>query len=397
VAAEDSGGRTRAYRWCVRSNPAWPARAFDALVVAVAVAAEVEILATDVTGPKTVLVPAALLYTLPLLLRRRFPFLAPVGAFTVHVLSSFIDVPGGSRESMGVVAFLLALWAVGAHNPRQTAVAGLGIAMASIVVIAAEDARVPYDEAANVALVGFFVWLVAFVLQHRARRVAEAEQRAARLEEEQEQRARVTIAEERARIARELHDVVAHSVSVMTVQAGAARLLLPTNPQRAVEPLLAVEETGRQALNELRRLLGILRADDGAHVLTPQPGIQDLPALAETLREAGLPVELTVEGSARPLSAGVGLAAYRIAQEALTNTLKHGGPARARVVVRYAADAVHLEVSDDGRGPRADGRGHGLIGMRERAAIYGGHLQAGPRPGGGFVVRASLPIEPVKP
>jgi len=393
VAAQDPAGRRRAYRWCVWSNPALPARAFDVLVVAVAIAAVVEILATDVTGPRTVLVPAALLYTLPLLLRRRFPFLAPVVAFTVHVLSSFVDVPGGSREYMGVWAFLLALWVVGAHNPRQTAVAGLGIAMASVVVIAAEDARVPYDEAANVALVGFFVWLVGSVLHHRALRVAQVERHAAQLAGQQEKRAQETIAEERARIARELHDVVAHSVSVMTVQAGAARLLLRTDPERAVEPLLAVEETGRQALTELRRLLGVLRADGGAHALAPQPGIGDLPVLADTVREAGLPVELTVEGAARPLPAGVGLAAYRIAQEALTNTLKHAGPAHARVVVRYTQDRVLVEVSDNGRGPRADERGHGLIGMRERAVVYGGQLQAGPRDGGGFVVRASLPIE----
>jgi len=179
----------------------------------------------------------------------------------------------------------------------------------------------------------------------------------------------------------------------MTVQAGAARLLLRTDPERAVEPLLAVEETGRQALTELRRLLGVLRADGGTHTLAPQPGIGDLPMLADTVREAGLPVELTVEGAARPLPAGVGLAAYRIAQEALTNTLKHAGPAHARVVVRYTPDRVLVEVSDDGRGPRADERGHGLIGMRERAVVYGGQLQAGPRDGGGFVVRASLPIE----
>jgi signal transduction histidine kinase len=382
-----------AYRWFVRRNPALPARAFDALVVAVAVATEVEILVTDVTGPTVVLVPAGLLYTLPLLLRRRFPFLAPVFAFTVHVLSSFVDVQGGNREQVGVLAFLLALWVVGAHNPRQSAVAGLGIAMASIVVITVEDPRVVPDDAANVALVGFFVWLAAAVLRHRADRLAAAERHAARLEEEQEDRAREAIAEERARIARELHDVVAHSVSVMTVQAGAARLLLPGNPDRAIGPLLAVEETGRQALTELRRLLGILRADGNAHVLTPQPGIEELPALAETVREAGLPVELTIEGVPQPLTAGVGLAAYRIVQEALTNTLKHAGPAHARVVVHYARDAVQLEVSDDGRGLGADSRGHGLIGMRERATVYGGQLHAGQRPGGGYVVRASLPIE----
>ncbi len=379
----------------MRYNAALPARVFDAVVVAVAVAVVAEILFTDVTGPKVVLVPAALLYTLPLLARRRYPFLVPVVVFAVHTLSSFLDVPGGRREFTGVLAFLLALWVVGACNPRQAAVAGLAIASACIVVITVEDPRVTVGDSANVAVIGFFVWLAAVVLRQRSRREADAEQRASRLEAEREAHARAAIAEERTRIARELHDVIAHSVSVMIVQAGAARLLLPTDPRRVVEPLLAVEETGRQALTELRRLLGILREDTGPRALAPQPGLKDLPALAETVREAGLPVDLTVEGTARPLPPGLGLAAYRIAQEALTNSLKHAGPARARVVVRYTPDAVHLELTDDGCGGSIDGPGHGLVGMRERAALYGGHLEAGPRPGGGFGVRASLPVEAV--
>ena len=205
------------------------------------------------------------------------------------------------------------------------------------------------------------------------------------------------MADERARIARELHDVIAHSVTVMTVQAGAARMLLPGDPQRAVEPLLAVEETGHQALAEMRRLLGILREVDGQPVLAPQPGLKDLTRLAVAVREAGLPVEMAVEGTPRPLPAGIELAAYRILQEALTNTLKHAGAARAHVTVRYAPEAVFLEVCDDGRVPPADGHGHGLVGMRERATLYGGELDAGPLPGGGYAVRARLPIEPAQP
>lgn len=381
----------------MRRDSPLPGRAFDAVVITVAVAVQLEIWIGDVSGPKPVLSVAALLYTLPLLLRRRFPFLAPVFIFAVHALSSFIDMPDGTREGTGVLAFLLTFWVVGAHNARQPATAGLGIGMATIVVIAAEDPRVPWGDAADVALVGFIIWLCAAAVRHRADQVTEVEERAARLEQDQEERQREAVADERARIAREMHDVVAHSVSVMTVQAGAARLLLPTDPRGAVEPLLAVEETGRQALTELRRLLGVLRQDAFEPVLAPQPGIEDLPQLAETVREAGLPVELVVEGERRPLPAGVALAAYRIAQEALTNTLKHAGPAHARVLVRYAPDGVVLEVSDDGRAPQSHGQGHGLVGMRERAAVYGGQLQADRCPGGGFLVRASLPVEPGQP
>jgi signal transduction histidine kinase len=213
----------------------------------------------------------------------------------------------------------------------------------------------------------------------------------------EEERARAAVAGERARIARELHDVIAHSVSVMTVQAGAARLLLDGDPHRAAEPLLAVEETDRQALAEMRRLLGVLRDDAGEPELVPQAGLKDLPMLATTIREAGLEVAMTVEGPQRPLPAGVELAAYRILQEALTNTLKHARAARAQVTVRYEPGCVLLEVRDDGRMPPGDGQGHGLLRMRERAALYGGELDAGPTPNGGFAVRARLPVESADP
>jgi signal transduction histidine kinase len=268
------------------------------------------------------------------------------------------------------------------------------VGLGTIAIITAQDVRVTWAEAANLAFFSGLAWLIALVLSSRARRVTAAEDRAERLQREREDSTRVAVAEERARIARELHDVVAHSVSVMTVQAGAARLLLSTDPRRASEPLLAVEETGRQALAEMRRLLGILRQDGAGPVLEPQPGLADLPALAATVREAGLPVTLTVAGDARPLPAGVELAAYRITQEALTNTLKHAGSARADVTVRYEQDAVVLEICDDGRATGGAGPGHGIVGMKERAALYGGSAQAGPAPGGGYSVRARLPVDP---
>jgi signal transduction histidine kinase len=201
------------------------------------------------------------------------------------------------------------------------------------------------------------------------------------------------VGEERRRIARDLHDVVAHAVGVMTVQAGAARLVLEDDPSRAREPLLAVEQAGRQALGELRRLLGILRRDEREPALRPQPGLAALQELAAQAERAGLPVELIFEGAPARLPAGLDLAAYRIVQEALTNTRKHAGPARARVAVRYAPEALELEITDDGRPAANGGSGHGLIGMRERVALYGGQLDAGPRPQGGFTIHAHLPLQ----
>ena len=374
----------------------------DVLVVVVAVAAEVEIARADLPRAWWLLMPAALLYTLPLLLRRRWPFAMPVVVIVVQVVVSFLDVPGGRRENWGVVAYVLAFWVFAAYNPLRRAVAGLGVALAGIVVVTFEDVRVPADEAWSVALVGSLTWLAGAVLRQRGLHADEAEARAAALERDHRE-TEAAVADERARIARELHDVVAHSVSVMTVQAGAARMLLNTDPRRAVAPLLAVEETGRQALAELRRLLGILRTNEGETGVVPQPGIGDLPGLVESVREAGLRVELVEDGEVRPMTPGLGLTAYRIVQEALTNTLKHAGAEHAVVTMTYGAEQLGIEVRDDGRGAHlAAGQGgpggHGLAGMRERAAVYGGVLEAGPESGGGgFCVRASLPIERTAP
>ena len=202
-------------------------------------------------------------------------------------------------------------------------------------------------------------------------------------------------AEERARIARELHDVVAHSVSVMVVQVSGVRRLLRAEQTREREALLSVEQTGRQALAEMRRMLGVMRSSDETRAeLAPQPGLEHLDRLIAQVEEAGLPVTLRVEGDRRELSPGVDLSAYRIVQEGLTNALKHAKGANAEVVVRYVDSCVELEIADDGPGLGAsDGQGHGLVGMRERAAIYGGTLETGTRDGGGFVLRAQLPVE----
>jgi signal transduction histidine kinase len=221
--------------------------------------------------------------------------------------------------------------------------------------------------------------------------IGDRERRAQLAERERDVAAREAVVEERARIARELHDVIAHNVSMMVVQAGAERRVVPEGTTHEV--LETVEQIGRNALTEMRRLVGMLRggADDA---LAPQPGLDDLPLLAEQVREAGLPVDLYVEGEPRDLPAGIELSAFRIVQEALTNALKHAGDARAEVRVRYAPDSLELEIVDDGRSATtvASTGGHGLVGIRERVALYGGRLDAGRRATGGFAVRVLLPI-----
>lgn len=202
------------------------------------------------------------------------------------------------------------------------------------------------------------------------------------------------VAEERQRIARELHDVVAHSVSVMTVQAGAVRRLLRPDQERERQALETVEATGREALTEMRRLVGLLREQGTMPEFAPQPSMRTVDVLVGTVREAGLPVELTVEGEPRELAPGVDLAAYRVIQEALTNALKYAGPARAWVTIRWLPHEMVLEIANDGRSePVGDGAGHGLAGLGERVALVRGSVESGPREGGGFVVTARLPLE----
>jgi signal transduction histidine kinase len=242
-------------------------------------------------------------------------------------------------------------------------------------------------------------WLAGFILRSRRLRTEVLERRTLALERDHEERARAAVTEERARIARDLHDAVAHSMSVVAVQAGAERLALPEEATSTREVLLSIEETSRQALVEMRRLVEMLREDDDELALAPQPSLAHLQVLIDQMREAGLPVELQIEGEPRALPPGVDLSAYRIVQEALTNALKHAGPASARVTVRYAPAQIELEISDNGVGStsRTDGGGHGLVGMRERVAVFGGDLEASRRVEGGFRLRATLPLQPARP
>jgi signal transduction histidine kinase len=218
-----------------------------------------------------------------------------------------------------------------------------------------------------------------------------------RIVREREVATREAVAAERAAIARELHDVVAHHMSVMVVQAGAARAVSGSDPAATAEALRQIEASGRTGLAEMRRLLEVLKAEGDGDGRAPQPGLARLDELLDAMRASGLPVEAVVEGTPRTLSPGVDLSAYRIVQEALTNALRHAGGASARVLVRYEPDGLELEIADDGHGPRDEleaSGGQGLIGMRERVQLFGGELEAGPRPGGGFLVRARLPSEP---
>ena len=284
------------------------------------------------------------------------------------------------------IAMMFALYSVGRHvtDDRWSS-----IPLGGALVFVTASSLV---EALTVAEIGFGLFFT-FVVWYLGRRLRIRGERAALLEREQAAQARRAVAEERTRIARELHDVVAHRVSMMTVQAGAAKTIAADDPEGASRAMHAVEKAGRQALDELRHLLGVLRLDADGEALGPQPGLAELPRLADQFRAAGLEVSLTMDGAQPDLPARVDLSAYRIVQEALTNALKHAG-AGARAEVRLHADSrgLDIEVLDDGRGGTIlTGSGHGIVGMRERALLLGGRLDASPRPDGGFHVVAHLP------
>ena len=373
------------------SSPASAAALDAALAGALAILAGAEILTGQVSGPRAAAVPLALLMTLPLAVRRGFPL-----AVTVAVSASFLLnwAAGVDMYSYwaSIVAGLVTAYTAAAHlRPRPAALA-LACLYAAIAVSALGSSGLLWGG----ILIGGAA-LAGFALRDRRRHASQLAELAYQLELARDENARAAVAGERTRIARELHDVVAHSVSVMVVQAGAAEEVLGADPGKAREPLRSVQDTGRQALIEMRRLLGVLRTDDGGAALAPQPGLDQVSALAAHVREAGVAVELRVEGARDEVPAGVDLAAYRIVQEALTNVLKHAGASHAVVRVGYRPDAIELEVLDDGHGPLGSdhdgtGPGQGLIGMRERASLYGGLVEAQPRTGGGFAVRARLPV-----
>jgi signal transduction histidine kinase len=297
------------------------------------------------------------------------------------------------------VALLVALYSVGAHAGGWRAVAGVVAMLAVVLGAVAAD-----PEGADAGSYVFFLfvvggpWLAGRAIRHRRLSERHLEARALAAEREREEKARAAVAEERVRIARELHDVVAHAISVIVVQARGGRRSVTADPKEAREAFDSIEATGREALAEMRRLLGMLRQGDEELALAPQPSLRYLDALVAQVREAGLPVELTVIGQPAALPPGVDLSAYRIVQEALTNALKHAGPATAQVLVRYGTEELEVEVTDTGRRRSAGGEdaGHGLTGMRERVTLFGGELETGRRREGGFSVRARLPLASVE-
>ena len=319
----------------------------------------------------------------PVAVRRRYPTVVgtavPVLSAADHMLwnPSFIGYPIATFCAL----YALTVWTI---PPRRFALCVALLAAAFLATSLAPGGSLP-------AALPFTVVTVVVMLLIR-RVVGDRDRRARVAERERDVAAREAVVEERARIARELHDVIAHHVSMIVLQAGAERRVLGADGSTR-DVLTTIEEIGRSALTEMRRLLGMLRSD-GPEPLAPQPGLSDLPALIAQVTEAGLPVELEIHGEPRDLPAGIELSAFRIVQEALTNALRHAGHARAQVSVRYNADVLEIEVADDGTDSSraANAGGHGLVGMRERAALYGGHFDAGHRPTGGFAVRVLLPV-----
>jgi signal transduction histidine kinase len=332
--------------------------------------------------------PTVLLMTIPLAWRRRLPLLV-FGIVVVGAVLSLEEAP-----YTGITTIMIAAYSVGAYARYRLLSLAVVVATGIVIVTVFHGTLPPIPDTAGPFLVLIPLWLVGNALRTRQRRAEASEDRAARLEQEQELTTQVALAAERGRIARELHDVVAHNVSVMVVQAGAARHVLAAAPEQANQALLAVEASGREAMTELRSLLGVMRDVDEDLALAPQPGLNQLQPLIRRVHDAGLAVELRTVGIPRHLPPGIDLAAYRIVQEALTNCLKYSGLAPTKVILDYRERELKIEVLDEGPAEpshSSEALGRGLVGMRERVALYGGALEAGPRLERGYAVRAWLP------
>ncbi len=387
---EPRGGRRRRRLATDGTDP----RLLDRLLVVLLLAgSEIELAVQAPADERGLAALTAVLITLPLLWRRRQPvlvFATVLGAVAIQSTVLGLD----TFPAFDIASLVCATYAIGAHAAdRRLAIAGVALAATGAVAHAA----VFYPRGIVPALIGGVAmpWIVGRIVRGHRRLMAEATQKAARDEHARRQETHAVMTAERMRVARELHDAVAHNISVIAIQAAGAEPLVARDPERAAQIAALIEQVGGEALVELGRLLEPAPADRAPDA--PQPSLAAVGALTDRARDSGLRVELRVEGEPVALPAGVDLAAYRIVQEALTNTSKHAGRARARVLVRYEARAVEIEIGDDGRGPAAglDGDGgHGLVGMRERVALYGGTLVVGGRPGGGFRVRARLPISP---
>ena len=332
-----------------------------------------------------------------LLLRRRWPLLILATiAIALKIWSDRFFPPGVQIPLSPIVVMLVLAYSTGAHTRGRKSWAGAVVLMLFFASLLWTQIETRQPNQPQGPIVMTIAWLIGKGVRHYRDLTAALLAQTLQLKEERDERARLAIVVERGRIAREMHDVIAHSVSVMVIQAAAERRVLGLQEHQTRDVLETIERTGRQALVELRRMLGVLRKADDPLLLAPQPGLGDLDNLLDQVRDAGLPVSLRVEGSRVALPTGTELSAYRIVQEALTNAIKHAGHANAEVTVRYLGDRLELEVADDGDGAAASmelNGGHGLVGMRERVGILGGSFQAKARESGGFLVTATLPLE----
>jgi signal transduction histidine kinase len=356
---------------------------------------------TDATGVRptdAVAVGLSLLQTLPLAFRRR----APLPSFILTLLGVCLYYPLGYEVTDGTLATFVGVYTVAAYEDRRRSLLGLGLlafGMSWYWVTRAE----PFDPTTPIwiGILGLLSWGLGEYVRTRRAYTAQVEALAERLDRARALEARQAAWQERARLARELHDLIGHTVNVMVIQAGAGRRTLASDRGLAERAFQTIESTGREALEELDRLLGILRTEEDEPELPPQPGLEQLRTLAGRFEDAGLPVELTIEGDEVPLPRSLDQSAYRIIQEALTNALRHAGDTIAHVAVRYRTDRLELEVANDSHGNRRPpdhaGGGRGLIGIRERVALFGGELEAGPVAGGGFVVRCRFPLTTGRP
>ena len=371
---------------------------FDALIVIAAVEAALEVALRhdSIRAPRTSLwfaVPAIALVVVPLLGRRRFPFAAPVSVWLLGAALSFVDGRLLSFSAAALVAGMVAAFLLGNLADAVQSRLGLAVVVSGAAIIVYNDPNHAPADFIFTPVLFAIAWLAGFALRQRAAQAEAAEERALHAEREREAAARIAVAEERARIARELHDIVAHAVSVMVLQVGAVRHQLPETLAEETIALKGVEQTGRAALSEMRRLLGAMRHEGQDVALAPQPGLDSLDSLREEVGRAGLLVGLHLDGEPFELPRAIDLSAYRIIQEGLTNALKHAGASHADVTVRYGCDELLIEIRDDGCGAvTTDGLGHGLVGVRERVKIYGGEMSAGTAVGGGFILRTRLPV-----
>jgi signal transduction histidine kinase len=376
----------------------------DALLAAAVTAMVLVDLAspTDAVGVRrtdALAVLLSLLQTLPLAFRRR----APLVAFVLTLAGVCAYYPLGYEVTDGTLATFVGVYTVAAYEDRRKSLVGLGLLAFGMTWYWLTRAE-PFDPTTPIwiGILGLLSWGLGEYVRARRAYTADVEALAERLDRARALEARQAAWQERARLARELHDVIGHTVNVMVIQAGAGRRTLASDRGLAERAFQTIESTGREALEELDRLLGILRTEEDEPELPPQPGLEQLHALAGRFEDAGLPVEITIEGNEVPLPRSLDQSAYRILQEALTNALRHAGGTIAHVAVRYRNDRLELEVANDGREDRRPqnhrpGGGRGLIGIRERVALFGGDLEAGPRAGGGFVVRCRFPLTTSRP